>query len=160
MEGEFESDVTRKLQRAGIRYEVRRHSKQALTCELAAEERGVRVSQIVKCMVGQTSQEELVVMLLPGNRKLKISKVRKFLRQPTLNLTNPNDLARKLGLTVGAISPVQLMGRSTMLADPTVVDEGIVDISSGDPLAGVELRSRELIDFLGAEVVDIISARS
>ena len=44
--------------------------------------------------------------------------------------------------------------------DPSVLEEEIVDISSGDPLAGIELRSAELSAYLGAELVEMISKNS
>ena len=153
----MKTSVTEYLDDIGVEYTVKTHSQPALTCEVAAQERGVRVSQIVKCMVGDTDGGDLVVMLLPGDRTLKSSRARKFLGVQALNLVDPNRLADELGLTVGAISPIQLIGKSTILMDPTVLDEEIVDISSGDPLAGVELASADLRDILDAQMTEIIS---
>ena len=59
------------------------------------------------------------------------------------------------GLIVGAISPVDLIGRARIVMDPGVLDEEFVDISSGDPLAGIELASKELRDLLDAEIAVI-----
>ena len=49
----METDVTRMLNDAGIPYTPKPHAKPVYTCKDAARERGVRVSQIVKCMVGK-----------------------------------------------------------------------------------------------------------
>lgn len=146
------------LQARGIAYELKPHLRPALTCETAAEERGVRLSQIVKCMIAQTDGGDLVTLLLPGDRKLKSSKARKWLRAGKVELLPAERLERDHGLVVGAISPVDLLGRATILMDPSVLDEEFVDISSGDPLAGVELLSADLRDLLQAHVVDITSA--
>jgi Cys-tRNA(Pro)/Cys-tRNA(Cys) deacylase len=147
------------LKAAGISFELKQHQEPALTSEAAAEQRGVRVSQIVKCMVARSDAGELCALLLPGDRMLKLKKVRKYVGSP-LSLVDPKVLAEELGVTVGAISPVQLVGRARLFMDPTVLEEEMVDISSGDPLSGVELASRDLQGFLGAEVADIISNRS
>ncbi len=53
---------------------------------------------------------------------------------------------------------MQLIGRARMLMDPSVLEENLVDITSGDPMAGIELRSSELRDLLGAEMVSMVSA--
>jgi prolyl-tRNA editing enzyme YbaK/EbsC (Cys-tRNA(Pro) deacylase) len=44
--------------------------------------------------------------------------------------------------------------------DPTVLEEELVDISSGGPCAGIELASADLREFVGAQVEDIVSSRS
>ena len=149
--------VVAELERLGVPYTLKPHEKPALTCETAAAERGVRVSQIVKCMVGTTDRGQMVVMLLPGDRTLKSSKARKHLGAGGLALVDPERLAGDLGLTVGAISPLQLLGRATMLMDPTVLEEELVDISAGDPMIGVELASKDLARILDAQMVEIVS---
>jgi Cys-tRNA(Pro) deacylase len=146
------------LTERGVRFTVKRHTKEALTCEAAAAERGARLSQIVKCMVAE-SDRELVVMLLPGDRMLKSSKARRHLGAARLELVPAARLRDELGLTVGAISPMALLGRARVLMDPSVLEEELVDISSGDPMAGVELEARQLAELLDAEVVDIVSTR-
>lgn len=158
--GDAGNVVTDHLSALGVGFELKRHREPALTCEAAAEQRGVRVSQIVKCMVGETGPGELVVMLIPGDRTLKSSKARKWLKAPGLQLVPPARLAQDHGLTVGAISPIQLLGKSRILMDPKVLDEEFVDISSGDPLAGVELSAQDLLAVLGADLVDIVSTNS
>jgi Cys-tRNA(Pro)/Cys-tRNA(Cys) deacylase len=154
----METKVTDYLEAQGIAFEIKQHQRPALTCETAAAERGVRVSQIVKCMIAETDKSKLIVMLLPGDRTLKSSKARKWLKVASLQLVPPERLEKDHGLIVGAISPVEFIGKATILMDPSVFDEEIVDISSGDPLAGIELSSTSLCDALKADVVDIVSA--
>src|SRR5688500_13226080 len=102
--------VTEYLESQGVSYTVKQHKNPALTSETAATERGVRLSQIVKCMIGETETNALVVMLLPGDRTLKSSKARKWLRASSLSLVSPQQLAQDHNLVVGAISPIQLLG--------------------------------------------------
>jgi len=151
----FSSAALDFLDSRGVSYTLKPHQRPALTCELAAEERGVRLSQIVKCMIGETDQGALIAMLLPGDRKLKSSKARKALGVKSLQLVSADVLKDEHALIVGAISPVDLLGRARILMDPSVLDEEFVDISSGDPLAGIELPSKELKDLLVAEVTEV-----
>ncbi len=156
----MKTTVTEYLDSQGISYKLKQHKNPALTCETAATERGVRVSQIVKCMIGETDSDSIVVMLLPGDRTLKSSKARKWLKAASLHLVPPERLAEEYALTVGAISPIQFLGKAVILMDPSVLDEEVVDISSGDPLSGVELSSSDLRDVLEAKMVEIISKAS
>jgi Cys-tRNA(Pro) deacylase len=152
-----ENPVVAFLEERGVPYTLKPHANPALTCETAALERGVRVSQIVKCMVGETETEQIVVMLIPGDRTLKSSRARKHIAARSLSLVAPARLADELGMTVGAISPIQFLGRARMLMDPSVLEEESVDISAGDPLLGIELSSNDLATVLEAELVEIIS---
>lgn len=144
------------LVQAGISYQIKPHARAALTAESAAEERGVRVSQIVKCMVGR-ADSAIIVMLLPGDCRLKSSKARKHVRATSLDLLPRDVLENDLRLIIGAISPVQLLGHARMLMDPLVLEEEMVAISSGDPMSGIELRSADLHELLQAELVSITS---
>jgi Cys-tRNA(Pro)/Cys-tRNA(Cys) deacylase len=156
----MDEPVAGPLSDGGVSFVMKPHTEEALTAETAAEQRGVRVSQIVKCMIARSEQGELVVLLIPGDKTLKLKKVRKFVGGSPLALVDPDELKVAHGLTVGAISPVQFLGKARIFMDPTVLDEELVDISSGDPLSGIELASKDLCEFLGAEVADIISTRS
>lgn len=151
------TDVTDYLDEMKVRYVVKPHREAALTAEAAARERGVKVSQIVKCMIGETESGQLVAMLIPGDKRLKSSKARKSFGASSLKLLAPERLVAELGLVVGAISPTQLAGRALILADPTVLAHERTTISSGDPLAGLELSPHDLLDAVGAEQVDIVS---
>lgn len=148
------------LRDADVPFVMKPHEEIALTCEAAAVQRGVRVSQIVKCLVARSQDGELVVLLLPGHKTLKLKKVRKLIGGSPLALVDREELESGHGLIVGAISPVQFMGKARIFMDPTVLDEELVDISSGDLRAGVELTSSDLRDFVGAHVADIVSSRS
>jgi Cys-tRNA(Pro) deacylase len=152
-------EVTKPLSEAGVEFTIKPHEALAFTATAAAEHRGVRVSQIVKCLVARSEQGDLCAALLPGDRTLKLRKVRKVIGSP-LALVDPEELANEMGLTVGAISPFHLVGKARIFMDPTVLDEELVDISSGDLRAGIELRSKALQEVLDAEICDLISTRS
>jgi prolyl-tRNA editing enzyme YbaK/EbsC (Cys-tRNA(Pro) deacylase) len=58
---------------------------------------------------------------------------------------------------VGAISPIQFLGKARFYLDQTVLGEEYIDISSGSPDAGLELKTRDLIDLIKPVICDIIS---
>jgi prolyl-tRNA editing enzyme YbaK/EbsC (Cys-tRNA(Pro) deacylase) len=154
----METVVTRFLSERGIPYKIKRHPLPAYNCEDAARERGVRVSQIVKCMVGMDVEGGLHVMLIPGDRILKLKKVRSLAGGIRIDLVCRETLAADFDVTVGAISPTQFFGLARFYMDHSVFLENDVDISSGDLTAGVELDATDLEDLLGAVRCDIVSA--
>jgi len=156
----METQVTKILDQNGVQYKIKQHQNEALTCELAAKERGCKISQIVKTMVGKDDQGNYHVCLISGDKTLKIKKVRKEAGGIKIDLVNPDNIAKELNLIVGAISPLVFPEGTKFYIDPTVLNEEYIDISSGDPLAGVELLSEDLVAIIDAKVCDIISANS
>lgn len=149
--------VTRILDEHGIKYDINKHQNAAITCEDAAKERGVPLSQILKCMVGRDSGGRIYVMLIPGDRKLKIKKLRHFVGGIKIDLIPAEELTTGFGLTVGAISPIQFIDKAGFYLDQTVLKEESVDISSGLMTAGIMLKTKDLVDLLKPAVCDIIS---
>lgn len=156
----MKTEVTELLDSFGIHYTEKPHAADVYTCEDAARERGVRLSQIVKSMIGRDQSGVLHVMLIPGNKILKLKRVRQVAGGIRIDLVPPEEIAEQLGLIVGAISPTQLLGKATFYIDNSVMEEEFVDISSGLPNAGVELSSIDLCQILNAIKCDIISTSS
>ena len=143
----------------GIKYEIKKHQSPVYTCEDAAKERGVVLAQVLKCMVGKDSEGNIYAMLLPGDRLLKIKKVRQIAQGANISLAPTEELA-KLGLEVGAISPVQLLGRAKFYMDKTVLNEEYITISSGAADAGVMLKTKDLAGVIKPDLCDIIGGHT
>ena len=155
----METLVTQFLDSENINYQIKPHRRKAFTCEEAAQERGVRLSQIVKCIVGFDPEGNIHVMLIPGDQRLKLKQVRRVANGTKIDLVSPEALAEKFGLTVGAISPIQFVGKARFYMDNSLDREKLVDMSSGRPDAGIKLASEDLRRILAAVRCDIILTR-
>ena len=63
-------------------------------------------------------------------------------------------VSERFGVTVGAIAPIPaLLGGARLFVDPAVFSEEPLDISSGDPGAGLELSREALRALLSPAVV-------
>lgn len=154
----METQVTQYLQSLEINFKVKPHNNPVYTSEDAARERGVRLSQIVKTMIGQDQSGKIYVAMIPGDKTLKLKRLRQIAGGIRIDLIPSTDLERRFGLTVGAISPIQFIGQDARFyVDRSVLQEEFVDISSGAPDAGVELSSNDLRELLNATVCEIIS---
>lgn len=147
--------VAEALAGAGIDYRMKPHKRPVYTSENAARERGVALEQIVKTMILADKSGCCIVALLPGDRRLNIKKISKLLRGK-FQLMSADEVRKATGFVVGAISPVGLISKGwEMVADTAVFDNEWVDISSGDPAAGIELRSADLLKLIKCRVEDI-----
>lgn len=135
----FKTQVTDYIDEQKIPYRLKYHSKPVFTSEEAAIERGVRLSQVVKTLL-LGAGDFVVIAVLPSHKRLDIKKLKKITGNKNLQLMNKEVIEQKTGLTVGAVSPVGSGLKSLpMFVDPSVFDEEFLDISSGDPMAGLEL---------------------
>jgi Cys-tRNA(Pro) deacylase len=135
----FKTQVTDYIDEQKIPYRLKYHSKPVFTSEEAAIERGVRLSQVVKTLL-LGAGDFVVIAVLPSHKRLDIKKLKKITGNKNLQLMNKEVIEQKTGLTVGAVSPVGSGLKSLpIFVDPSVFDEEFLDISSGDPMAGLEL---------------------
>jgi len=145
------------LMERNIPFRIKHHSKPVFTSEEAAQERGVRLSQIIKTMLLENKEGEIIVALLPGHKRLDRRKLKRVSGNKDLQFLDKESIERKMGFTVGAISPIgSILKGLPMFVDPSVFDEEVVDISSSDPKAGLELCGDDLRGLLKhATVADI-----
>jgi Cys-tRNA(Pro)/Cys-tRNA(Cys) deacylase len=137
--------VMEKLEELQIPYKIKPHSKPVYTSEEAAQERGVKLSQIVKTMILMSKKKQGIIAVLPGDKKLDTKKVKKITGLKELRFLDRTAVEEKFGLVAGAIAPIKdLFPSHILLADPEVFAEDPVDISSGDPQAGLELSREDL----------------
>lgn len=63
------------LDSAGIDYDVKIQSKPAYTAVDASKERGVSLEQVVKTMSVETQSGQVVMVLVPNDRKLSLKRL-------------------------------------------------------------------------------------
>jgi Cys-tRNA(Pro) deacylase len=149
----LQTRVTELLDEAGITYEVRLHSRSVFTVDEAAVERGVHPRQLVKVMVVRPENQGLVAVLVPGDRRLDLKKLRQTLGVKRVRLATPDEIQLATGSPVGAISPIGL-DEMALFVDRGIAQEQIVAMSSGSPDAGILLASADLIELVGGEMGD------
>jgi Cys-tRNA(Pro) deacylase len=157
--------TTKILDNCGIAYTLKRHVCDALTCAEVAHERGLRLSQVLKCMVGKDNFGKIYIMMIPGNKTLKMKKMRRIVGNGRLDLIPADELTIDYGLKIGGISPFHFLeiakkGKARFYLDQNVLHEEYIDISSGQLNAGVLLRTNDILDLLKPHICDITSNTS
>lgn len=153
----MKTSITDKLDALHIDYTIKHHTRPVFTSEDAARERRVRLSQIVKTMLLTNQHGKIVVAVLPGNKRLNLKKLRRLTGSKALRLMDRGSVEHNLGLVAGAIAPVaDVLTDLPLYVDPGVFSEATVDISSGDPRAGLELKRKDLKRLVkGATIAEI-----
>jgi Cys-tRNA(Pro)/Cys-tRNA(Cys) deacylase len=155
----FKTQLTDFLDAQKIPYRVKYHSKPVFTSEEAAIERGVRLSQIVKTML-LADGNDILVAVLPSHKRLDVKKLKKLSGHKNLQFMDKESIERRTGLIVGAVAPLgPILEGIPLFVDFSVFDEEFLDLSSGDPSAGLELHRDDFRNLLKeATFVEIVKA--
>ena len=145
--------TTDKLDQSHVAYVGRSHEQAVYTCKDAARERGVTPAQVTKTMLSIDADRQVYAILLPGDCKLNIQQVRQD-TDKKIRLIPRDQIDALLGLVVGAISPVDLLGRAHFLMDRQLLGEETVTMSAGIPEAGIGLSPHALAELLNATIGD------
>lgn len=151
----MKTNAMRILEKKGINFIVKRHSRPVFTSAEAANERGIKLSQIVKTMVVLTIKGENIIALIPGDRELNLFRLGKLVGTKKATLVSRDEVKRLTGYKAGAVSPIGMRKRFPVIMDERILNEELVDVSSGQPDAGIELRSKDLLDLTKATLARI-----
>ena len=139
-ESRVKTYITDYLDSRNVSYHIKLHKRPVFTSEDAARERGVRLSQIVKTMLLKDKEGCTLVAVLPGHKRLDLKKLRKISGQKSLDFMDRKAIEKQFGVVVGALAPFGPPVEGVpVFIDNLVFKESAVDISSGDPTAGIEL---------------------
>jgi Cys-tRNA(Pro)/Cys-tRNA(Cys) deacylase len=144
------------LEKKGIPYKAHEHAEDQYTAQGVAEDLGVSVAQVVKAMLVRCDGSWYVLVVVPGDQRLSLEKVRSTVGAARVTLASKQEVERITGYTVGAVSVIGFRQGGVL----TFVDGGVLDlerviISSGRPDAGLELSCDDLLRALpGAQAGD------
>lgn len=150
--------IQEKLKSSEFDYKLYPHSRNTSRCEDSAVERSVELYQTLKCMLAKNAQETIVALLLRGDHKLKIKRVRSLLNQAVDLLTDKEIIG--LNLSKGAISPLLLPSRCHIIIDEAVLATNWITFSAGQHDLGIGMFTKDLICLIGPADIGLIRSTS
>jgi Cys-tRNA(Pro) deacylase len=102
-----EREVREFFEAAGVDKEIRRFAGSTHNSELAARSLDVEVGQIAKTILLMADAAPVVVVI-SGDRRVDMKKVRALGHGKKVRLAGPKDVAANTGFAVGAVAPVAL----------------------------------------------------
>lgn len=153
--------ITRILDTHNIAYRVLPHSEPVFTVEAAAKQRGVVPEAMVKSILLRDKDGRYVMACVEGGARLDPKAVRAHLPKEwkRLRFATAEEILAVTGCVQGAVAPLGLPADVPVIFDEAIARHEMVSISSGDVMAGVELRSKDLITLASARLVPIADAK-
>jgi len=153
----FHTKITALLDQHQIPYRLLPHSESVFTVEAAAAQRGVVAEEMVKSILLKEKRGRYVMACLLGLARLNPQAVRAHLGGDWKRLTfaQAEEIRRVTGYVQGAVAPLCLPETIPVVFDQAIARCRQVNISSGDPMAGIELSAQNLIALSGARLAVI-----
>jgi len=100
----LEQKIIQLLEAQGISYEIAEHEP-VYTNPAMAEALGVTEGETVKSLVLETKEGEMVVMVLPGDRKVDWKAAASAAGTKKVSFARPDAVSRTVGCEVGCVPP-------------------------------------------------------
>ncbi len=151
----FSTSVTQWLDEQNIDYRVLKHSKATVTITDTARERGISEQQMVKTILLCDPAGQLFLACVPGDRQVSPQKVRERLQTRRLTCVSHDKLRSLTGFAPGTLVPIMWCKDIPVIFSRQLLNQPQLTISSGSPMAGLLLRSRDLLSLADPIVDDI-----
>ena len=140
-----------------IAYRVLPHSRPVFTVEAAAEQRGVVKEEMVKSILLRDRDGRYVMAGVTGDARVDPKAVRAHLPADwkRLSFASAEEILAVTGCVQGAVTPLGLPPDVPVILDEAIARCDKITISSGDPMAGLELDPQDLIRVSGAQLAPI-----
>jgi Cys-tRNA(Pro)/Cys-tRNA(Cys) deacylase len=156
----FKTKITDLLDAHNIAYTLLPHTEPVFTVAAAAAQRGVVKEEMVKSiLLREKSGQRYVMGCVTGDVRLDPRAVRAHLPAAEgwkrLTFATAEEIWQVTGCVQGAVTPLGLPDDVPVIFDVAIAQCQRVNISSGDPLAGLELDPQDLIRLAGAQLAPI-----
>lgn len=143
----IKTKVTDLFDSLDIAYRVLPHAQPVFTAEAAAAQRGVVKEEMVKSILLKDRDGRYVMACVPGEAKLDPQAVRAVLpaEWKRLSFATAEEITAVTGYVQGAVAPLCLPEGIPVVMDAFFNTRARCNISSGDPMAGLELGPQDLI---------------
>jgi Cys-tRNA(Pro) deacylase len=144
------NDLIKILEKKNITYKLTPFGKNVFTCEDVAQSIGIQPKQVAKTMVLKCSDNSCILAVLAGNKRLNIQAVTNATNNKKVSLAKPNEVASLTGLPLGAVTPLLAVQKPkiNIILDSELIDEPVVNISSGELDSGINISPKDLIKII------------
>lgn len=138
---------------AGVPHRVVRHGPVGSLAEAAAA-RGVEPADVVKTMVVRRGDDDLLLVLVPGDRTISWPKLRALLGVKRLSMPDAVAAREATGYERGTITPFGTTRPWPVVADERVVGRSVT-LGAGAHGVAVAVQADDVVRALAATVADV-----
>ena len=139
----LEEKIVRMLQDKGIDYDVYEHAP-VYTNPTMAEALGVSEAETVKSLVLTTKEKNMVVLVMPGNKKVDWKVAAKTANTKKVSFAKPEAVSEAVGCEVGCVPPFGHQTDLPIFLDGDLMRQTYVYFNPGVHHKSFRVTSRDL----------------
>lgn len=153
------TNAMRLLSQAGIDYKVFEYEvdENNLAEVHVAEQTGLPAEQVFKTLVAKGEKRGYLVFCIPVAEELDLKKVAQAVKDKKVELVHVKELLGLTGYIRGGCSPVGMKKKFPTYFDETALLFDKIAVSAGVRGAQLYLDTKMLVEYLGAEYVDLVA---
>ncbi len=148
--------IRRLLDEKGVAYDVLRHEP-VYTSEEAAAVRGTPLASGAKALICK-GEEQVVMFVLPADRKLANREIRRARRWRKLRFLNRDEVLALTGLQPGSIPPFGSLFGLPTLCDSRLGENERINFNAGDHAISISMRYADYVRVESPELGDFADA--
>jgi Cys-tRNA(Pro) deacylase len=142
------------IEEAGVAHRVVR-TEAANSAEESAQMQGIPLEALLRTIVVRRGEDDFLFVLVPAGRRFDWPKLRGHLGVSRLSLPDADEAQRVTGYVRYTITPFGSTRAWPVIADAAIVGQEVVAIGGGARGVNLHLAPEDLIESLGADVVDV-----
>ena len=127
---DLEAKIIGMLEDTKISYELVEHEP-VYTNPAMAEALNVRESETVKSLVLKTKEGHMIVLVLPGNKKVDWKQAAAGAKTKKVSFAKPEEVSETVGCEVGCVPPFGHMTEIPIYMDPDLTKKNFVYFNPG-----------------------------
>ena len=145
------------LEQGKVRYEVLEYSidKDKFSGEAVSDLLGLEYRQCYKTMALK-HDHDIYICVISVADEIDLKKCARELNVKNLEMVHVKDLLKLVGYERGSVSPIGVKKNKGIFFDDEVMNHETIEISGGQFGIGLKVDRDELLDYLKAEVKDIV----
>ena len=126
----LEENIVKLLEKMKIAYELHEHEP-VYTNPAMAEALQVSESETVKSLVLKTKEKKLVVLVMPGNKKVNWKEAAAGVGTKKVSFAKPEEVSPMVGCEVGCVPPFGHLTTLPIYMDPDLIKKKYVYFNPG-----------------------------
>lgn len=132
--------------------------KPIFTAEEGAFVRKVPLRLGVKSLIFKLDKDEFKLVLVRGDKKADLNKLRKILHVKNIRLASPEEVLRLTGCEIGSVHPFGNLMHLEILMDSSILENELMDFNIGQHTHSCEMKVRDFIGLLNPVVEEFTSS--
>ena len=147
-------DLRKYLERLNIKHKILMH-EETYSAKKASAVLGIDLSKIAKTIVFIDENNEPLLVIMPGTRRVNQNRLAKILGKKRIRLARPDEVLEFTGYEVGAVPPVGHIRPIRTIIDEELLKWDVVSAGGGSVNATLEISPKDIVKLQNAEVMKV-----